>query len=653
MFFTYQQPNFDTALTELKTLLEEAQKEIDTLLTIELKNYANFVKPYQETFETIEHFTTPFSILNSTKNEEKIEALYTQMLPLLTEFDTDIKQNIELFDIFKAILKKEESTLNTAQIKVLTNEIRDFELSGSSLPKDKQEQIKTINLRLSEIQNEFSQNILKATAAFEITTEDYEDVKELPVSDLAMAKVEEAEKTSYKFTLQPPSFMSYMTFGSNPKLRQELYEAYTSRAPENEAILEEILALRAKEAELLEFDSYAALSLETKMADKPSDVIDFLEELLENSLAQAKNELSSLQEFAQQQGNSELKSWDTGYYSKKLEEERYSIDEDAFRPYFEQGRVLNGLFDFLDEFFGIQFIKQDEQAWDEKVRVYHLKRSGETFGKIYIDLESRSEKKGGAWMGDWRTFSKTSTGATNLPIAYIVCNFAPSSAENPSLLKHDDVVTLFHEMGHALHHLFSVIEEPFVSGISGVEWDAVEFPSQFLESFAYEKEVLKRFAIHHQKESVLPDDMIDNLIRAKNFQSALGMLRQLEFSLFDMKIHLKKMSASEVQETLDELRKTTALITPPASNKFQHGFSHIFAGGYAAGYYSYKWAEVLSADAFYSFIDNTLFDKEKANKLIDNFFSQGGAKGAMEHFTDFLGRTPQTKALLRLNGIEA
>jgi oligopeptidase A len=653
MFFTYTKPNFTTALNELNTLLESAKIDINTLLEQKEKNYANFVKPYQEIFESIEHFATPFSILNSTKNEAEIEKLYTDMLPPLTEFDTDIKQNPALFSIFKTILEKEESTLTQAQIQVLKNEIRDFELSGASLSKEKQERIKTINLRLSEIQNEFSQNLLKATNAFELITDKIEDVNELPANDLAMAKEESDGKVQYKFTLQPPSFLSYMSYGTNPDIRAKLYKAYTTRAPENEALLEEILALRDDEAKLLGFTNYAELSLATKMAEKPSDVVEFLSELLKNARPQAKQEFNALSEFAKNRGCEKLTSSDVGYYSKKLEEERYSIDEDAYRPYFEQSRVLNGLFTFLNDFFGITFEKQNESAWDEKVNVYHLLKEQKVFGKIYIDLESRAEKRGGAWMGDWRTFSKDSAGETHLPIAYIVCNFSPSSETNPSLLKHDDVVTLFHEMGHALHHLFSTIPEPFVSGISGVEWDAVEFPSQFLESFAYESEVLKRFAVHYQNEDILPEEMINNLIRAKNFQSALGMLRQIEFSLFDMKIHATKMSAKEVQTVLDELRKETALLTPPSFNKFQNGFSHIFAGGYAAGYYSYKWAEVLSADAFYSFVDNTLFDKTKADKLIQSFFSKGGEEGAMKHFIDFLGRAPESQALLRLNGIES
>lgn len=650
MFFTYAHPNLETAVDDLKSLLQTAKEEVDALLKQETKTYESFVRPYQYIFEKIEWFYTPLSILNSTKNEATIQQVYEEMLPLLSEFDSDVKQNPALFEAFKSI-QSQEQNLSGAQKKLLENEILDFELSGASLDGEKKARMKAIKSRLSQLSNTFSQNVLNATNAYELILESDRDIREMPASDRQQAETTVEGKTVYRFTLKGPSFSSFMTYCSNSSLREQMYKAYTTRAPENDPIMEEILALRDEKAKLLGFDNYAQLSLETKMARTPDEVEAFLTELATQSLPQAKGELETLQAFAKADGCENLQSFDTGYYSKKLEKATFDLDEELYRPYFEKQSVVSGLFEFLHNFFGITFEKIEESAWDEKVDAFILKRDDESFAKIYMDLESRDDKQGGAWMGDWRTHAKTPEGKTQLPIAYIVCNFAPSSKTTPSLLKHDDVVTLFHEMGHALHHLFSRVEEPFVSGIAGVEWDAVEFPSQFLENFAYEAKVLKMFARHYQNGDLLPDAMIDKLIEAKNFQSALAMLRQLEFGLFDIKIHKALHTANDVQTILDGVRKTTALLKPPAYNKFQHGFTHIFSGGYAAGYYSYKWAEVLSADAFYAFVDNGIFHDETAQAYIDNVLSKGGSRTAIENFTAFMGRDPDPTALIRLSGI--
>lgn len=650
MFFTYNKPDLTTAVDDLKQLLDDSKNGVNTLLAQETKTYDSFVRPYQFIFEKIEWFYTPLSILNATKNEEKIQEVYEAMLPLLSEFDSDVKQNPALFEAFKTIADA-ETNLTDTQKKLLENEILDFELSGASLPAEKQARMKTIKSRLSQLSNTFSQNVLNATNAYELILESDRDIKEMPESDRKQAETELDGKTVYRFTLKGPSFSAFMTYCSNSELREQMYRAYTTRAPENDTIMEEILALRNEKAKLLGYDSYAQLSLETKMARSPEEVEGFLVELATQSIPQAEKELATLQAFAKKEGCTDLRSFDTGYYSKKLEKATFDLDEEQYRPYFEKRSVVNGLFEFLNNFFKITFEKIEEAAWDEKVDAYILKRDGEPFAKIYMDLESREDKQGGAWMGDWRTHAKTPDGTTQLPIAYIVCNFAPSSESTPSLLKHDDVVTLFHEMGHALHHLFSRVEEPFVSGIAGVEWDAVEFPSQFLENFAYEAKVLKMFAKHYQNGELLPDAMIDKLIDAKNFQSALAMLRQLEFGLFDIRTHKALHSAGEVQEVLDDVRKSTALLTPPDYNRFQHGFTHIFSGGYAAGYYSYKWAEVLSADAFYCFVDNGIFHDETAKAYIDNVLAKGGSRTAIENFTAFMGREPDPTALVRLSGI--
>jgi oligopeptidase A len=483
MFFTFTQPNLATALDELTALLDDSKKEVAALLAQPDKNFHNFVRPYQHIFEKIEWFFTPLSILNSTKNDETIQEVYEAMLPLLSDFDSDVKQDPALFEVFKTICKN-EANLTHAQKKLLENEILDFELTGASLDEAQKSRMKAISSRLSQLANTFSQNVLNATNAYELILESDRDIKEMSESDRAQARKKADGKTFYRFTLKGPSFTSFMTYCSNPQLREQMYKAYVTRAPENDSLMEEILALRAEKASLLGFENYAALSVKTKMARNPEEVEHFLTDLAHQSRPQAIREFDRLRAFAAKEGCAELNSFDTGYYAKKLEKASFDLDEEHYRPYFEKQSVVAGLFEFLYHFFGITFEQIEERAWDAKTATYLLKRNSAPFAKIYMDLESRDEKQGGAWMGDWRTHAKTPDGTTQLPIAYIVCNFSPSSDTLPSLLRHDDVVTLFHEMGHALHHLLSTVEEPFVSGIAGVEWDAVEFPSQFLENFA-------------------------------------------------------------------------------------------------------------------------------------------------------------------------
>jgi len=650
MFLSYEAPDLNTFQEKMRTQLQDAKATIESLLAQPTITYESLVRPYQMIFEHINWTFTPLSLLNSTKNSEENQAVYSELLPVMSLFETEVKQDKRLYTHFKQLLENGKG-LSQAQKKVLENEILDFELSGAALDEEKQARLKEINQRLSELGNRFSQNVLDATNAFEMVIEDSVDVAEIPESDRALAEEEREGKTVWKFSLQGPSFLSYMTYGSNRVYREKMYHGYTTRAEENGAVLEEILALRHEEAMLLGYDSYAELSLKTKMASDSKEVLGFLNTLADASLPQARKELEGLKAFAEQEGCATLHSYDVAYYAKKLEEKTFDLDEEVYRPYFEQKSVVRGLFVFLEKFLGIHFKRCEETTWDDKALAYELFLKGAPIAKLYMDLEARSDKRGGAWMGDWRSYCRDEKGEVLLPVAYIVCNFPPSTASQPSLLRHDDVVTLFHEMGHALHHMLSRVDEPFVSGIAGVEWDAVEFPSQFLENFAYAPEVLKLFAKHHESEEVLSDAMIEKLISAKNFQSALGMLRQLEFGLFDMKIHQRASCASEVQEILDEVRHHVTLLTPPEYNRFQHGFTHIFAGGYAAGYYSYKWAEVLSADAYYAFIDAGIFDEALAERLIDNALGRGGSRSAAENFRGFLGRDPEPQALLRLSGI--
>lgn len=638
--------DLDGFIDELNKRVEENNKKIDELLEIKEKTYSNFVKPLGMIDEYLEQFFTPLSHINSVNNTEKTQEIYADSLPIITEYSTKLSQNLNIYKAYKEIYSNEKN-LNQEQKKVLELNIQNFELSGAHLDEKTKERLQEINIRKSELSNDFSQNVLDATSAYEYIITDERDVEGIPQSDLLDAKFEENGVTKYRFILQMPSYIAYMTYGKNEKIREELYRAYVTRAPQNEQIIDELLALKNEMSRLLGFPSYAAYSLASKMAKDEKSVIDFLEKLLMNSKEQAHAEIKELQEMA----HKPLCSFDTAYYSELLKKEKYDIDEELYRVYFEQISVLNGMFDFLNKLFGITFKKIDEKLWDEKAFSYDLYIGDKLKARLYLDLEARKSKQGGAWMNNFQTHCIDEKGNEQLASAVIVCNFPPSSKNNPSLLRHDDVVTLFHEMGHALHHMLSSVDENEVSGVNGVEWDAVEFPSQFLENFAYEPHVLKLFATHHETKEIIPDEMIEKLVRSKNFLSASGMLRQLEFSIFDFKLHTELYQGDEVQNLLDSIREESALIKPPSYNKFQNGFSHIFAGGYAAGYYSYKWAEVLSADAFFSVVDEGIFGSEIARKYLNIVLSRGGSLSMEKLFKELMGREPNPNNLLRLNGI--
>ncbi|MFX4242596.1 M3 family metallopeptidase [Aliarcobacter butzleri] len=652
-FKDFNLDNLENSKEILEKLLDEKRVLINELLNIENKTYKNFVLPFQEIGESINEFLTPIFHIDSVKNSEITTKVYEECLPIISKYETEISQNENIYLSLKDIQFNEKSTLNDIQNKVLENEIRDFELSGCNLENNKKKRLEEINLKLSELSHKFSQNLLNATNAFEMIITNFEDVKEIPQSDLELAKFEEDGITKYKFTLQMPSYLAYITYGTNRERREEIYKAYCTKAPENGKIIEQILALKDEKVKILGFENYAQYSLATKMAKTEDDVISFLEELGNKAKKKAKEELEEIKEIALKDGISDFRSSDMAYYSEKLKKAQYDLDEEYYRSYFEEQSVLNGFFDFLHQMFNIKFTKTQTKAWDEKVKVYDLSEDGKTIARIYIDLEARKDKRGGAWMNNWHSHFRNSNGEINLPTAYIVGNFPQSTKEIPSLLRHSDVVTLFHEMGHALHHLLSKIEEPFVSGISGVAWDTVEFPSQFLEYFSYDKDVLKLFAKHYQTGEVLNDEAIDRIIKAKNFQSSLATVRQVEFALFDFKLYQKLYKTEdEIQSLLDTIREEFAAIIPPRYNKFQNGFSHIFSGGYSAGYYSYKWAEVLSADAFYMFIDSgNIFNKELGIKYRDTILSQGGSYDMDKLFFDFAKREPSIDSLLKIEGI--
>ncbi|MEA1915251.1 MAG: M3 family metallopeptidase [Campylobacterota bacterium] len=654
MFNEFNTHNLEQSEEILTTMLRKSRADIDTLLDNPNKTYSNFVTPYQLIAQDIEEFITPIFHLDSVKNSELTQKVYAQILPLISIYQTELSQNEYIYSAIKDIQDNDYTSLSIIQQKVIDNEIRDFKLGGCGLSDEKKEKLKQINLSLSELSKKFSQNLLDATNAFELILDNEKDIQGIPSNDLELAAFtdESSDARRYKFTLQMPSYIAYMTYGPNRDHRQTLYKAYTTRAPQNEKIIEKILKLKNEEAHILGFDNYAALSIEPKMATSQKEVIQFLEDLASKGKERSLEELQEVKDLAKKLDNlDDIQSYDMGYYSEKLKKEQYDIDQEYYRPYFEQQSVLRGFFDFLHNLFNITLKEVSTPSWDDKVNVYDIYVNNKIHSRIYMDLEARKDKRGGAWMNNWHNKYVDKSGKQILPTAYIVCNFPASTQTTPSLLRHDDVVTLFHEMGHALHHLLTQIDEPFVGGINGVAWDAVEFPSQFLEYFAYEAQVLKTFAKHYKTKEVLDDISIEKLKRAKNFQSSTAMIRQVEFALFDFKLHQELYNAQQMQTLLDDIRQKYAPLLPPSYNKFQNGFAHIFAGGYAAGYYSYKWAEVLSAHAFYKFLDKGVFDQELSNLYKDLILGQGGSQNMDQLFFQLIGEKPQVDSLLKIDGI--
>ncbi|AXX87123.1 zinc-dependent peptidase, M3 family [Malaciobacter marinus] len=655
MFKEFNLENLENSKSLLEEKINQSKDKVEELLKIEEKSYENFVMPYQEVGENLSDFITPIFHIDSVKNSNITQKVLEECIPLISIYETEMSQNDNIYRSLKDIQDKDYISLSSIQKKVLENEIKDFELSGCHLDEEKKNRLKQLNLKLSELSQKFSQNLLNATNSFEMICENFEDVKELPKSDLELAKFtdENDNKTKYKFTLQMPSYLAYITYGTNREKREEIYKAYCTRAPENEEVINEILKLKDEKVKLLGFENYSQYSLSRKMANSEEEVVSFLKELAIKGKQSAKEELEEIKTYASEDNIEDIKSFDMAYYSEKVKKAKYDLDQEYYRPYFEQKSVLNGFFSFLNDIFEIKFEEVQTKTWDDKVKVFNIFENNKTIARIYLDLEAREDKRGGAWMNNWHTHYVDSNKKEHLPTAYVVCNFPQSKDNTPSLLRHDDVVTLFHEMGHALHHLLSKVNEPYVSGISGVAWDTVEFPSQFLEYFAYAKDVLKIFAKHYETKKVLDDEAIQRLIDARNFQSSLSMLRQVEFALFDFNLHQKLYNnAEEIQALLDSIRAEYSPLIPPSYNKFQHGFGHIFGGGYAAGYYSYKWAEVLSADAFYMFIDSgNLFNKELAMKYKEHILQKGGSENMDKLFYKFAQREPSVDSLLKIDGI--
>ncbi len=645
MFIDFSVQNLENFPNELKNLLQTHKKTIDNIAK-NAKNYQDSIKILDDLSEELDRFFTPLSHLNSVNNSKVTQKAYEESLPLLSDFSSYISQHQELYEKIKSLKAQ-----NELQQRVLDLEIRDFKLSGAELNQEEKDKLKEINLRLSQLANQFSQNLLDATNEFELILEE-QDVKGMPQSELEPAKVEVEGKTKYRFTLQMPSYIAYMTYGPNRQIREKLYRTYNTRAPQNQEVIDEILQLKLQKARLLGFKSYAEYALQTRDAASEEDVLNFLNELLESSIPQAKKEIEELKAFAKKcDGIEDLAPYDTAYYSQKLKKELFDFDDSQTKPYFEQNAVLKGMLELTGELFGVEFNAVKAPTWHESVRVYDISQEGKTFARIYFDLEARESKRGGAWMHNWQSHYIDSQGKEQLASAFVVANFSPASKEQPSLLRHDDVVTLFHEMGHAIHHLFSKVPERSISGIEGVSWDVVEFPSQFLENFAYEEGILKRFGFHYKTKEPIPQELLEKIKASKNFQAAMFMLRQLEFALFDFKLHQKLYQGKEVNDLLNQIRQKTALLKVPEYVRFEHGFSHIFAGGYAAGYYSYKWAEVFSADAFFECLTNGEFNKTRAKEYKENILEKGAVKDMSDLYKEWLSRRPKPSALLRLYGI--
>ena len=648
MFQEFKVDHLNQFPQNLENLLNQQREIINDITYSDETSYEKVLKPLQDLDEALNCFFTPLSHLNAVMNSEETQKAYEASIPLLSKFSSEMAQNVDLFHKIERI-QTDDPQSNT----VVSNEIRDFVLSGVNLPEKEKKRMEEISLALSELSNQFSQNLLDATNAFELIIKDEADVKGIPDSDLDAAREEIEGKTAYKFTLQIPSYLAYMTYGPNRKHRETLSKAYATRAPENAEVIDQILALKKEQAALLNFPNYATYALETRDAQNEEDVLSFLNALADAALPQANIELDELKAYAKHIDNiDDLAGYDVAYYSEKLKKEKFDFDDTMTKPYFEQKNVLHGMLEIISELFDVTFKTVEVPTWHSCVQTFDIYDQGKLSGRIYFDLEARKEKRGGAWMNDWETHFVDSQGETHLASAFIVCNFSPTTKETPSLLRHDDVVTLFHEMGHAIHHLFGKCHERPVSGINGVAWDVVEFPSQFLENFAYETAILKRFGYHYKTKEAIPTPLLEKIKETKNYQAALGILRQVEFSLFDFELHQALYQGEEVQNLLDKIREKTSLLKPPSYNKFQHGFSHIFAGGYAAGYYSYKWAEVLSADAFFSCIDpETGFDKAHAKGYKEFILENGGAQEMNALYQAWLGRKADVKSLTKLYDI--
>ena len=630
-------------------------------------SWDNLAAPIEELNDRLSQAWSPVSHMNAVVNSRELREAYNACLPLLSEYSTELAQSAELYQAYQSIADGDSfKQLSDAQRKHIENTLRDFRLAGVSLPEAKKQRYAEIKKRLSELSSKFSENVLDATQAW---TRLIDNVDELPgVPESALAAMQQGAQAKgeqgYLITLEFPCYFPILTYCENGALREEVYHAYVTRASEigpyagkwdNSDLINEKLALRHELAQLLGFESYAHYSLATKMAKSPEQVIAFLNELSEKTVSAAKQEYTELQQFAQKEfGVEALNAWDVGFYAEKLRQKRYTLSQEELRPYFPANQVIEGMFEVVGRLYGIRIEEQKGvNTWHPDVLFYQISLGDKLLGQFYLDLYARNDKRGGAWMDECRVRRCLADGTLQLPVAYLTCNFNGPVGGDPALLTHNEVTTLFHEFGHGLHHLLTLVDVAGVSGINGVPWDAVELPSQFLENWCWEPEGIELISGHFQTGEKLPQAMLDKLLDAKNFQAAMQMVRQLEFALFDFKLHLEFDPASPraVQAVLDEVRAEVSVVPTADFNRFQHGFSHIFAGGYAAGYYSYKWAEVLAADAFSRFEEEGVFNTETGQSFLAIILSQGGVYEPMELFVKFRGREPKIDALLKHSGL--
>lgn len=653
-------------------LLAEARETIEASVAAagEQPRWDNLVAPIEATQDRLSRAFSPVSHLHSVMDSAEWREAFQACIPKLTAFSSEVGQNSALYQAVHHLRDSDAfNTLDTAQQKVITDMLRDFQLAGVALNDADKTRYKAIAQRMSELSTQFQQHLLDATQSWQKHVTDESTLAGLPTSalDLLAQNAGNKELDGWLITLDAPSLIGVLTHADNRALRAEIYEAFSTRASElgpdegrfdNSALMDEILTLRQEAAQLLGFSNYAEQSLAKKMADSPSQIESFLLDLAERTQNVAATELDALRQLATDDGIESLQAWDIAYYGEKLKQVRYDFTDEQLRPYFPAHAAINGLFKVAEKLYGIHIRERDDvSTWHEHVTVYEiLDNDDQPRALFYLDPYAREGKRGGAWMDGFQNRQITADGLQQ-PMAFLTCNFAPPIGDKPALLTHDEVTTLFHEFGHGLHHMLTQVEQAPLAGISGVEWDAVELPSQFMENWCWHRESLDLFAAHYETGEPLPEELFDKLYAARNHMAGWQMLRQVEFSLFDLRLHRDYHAdqgagdASTVLETLNQVRSEVAVMQPPAFNRFPHGFMHIFAGGYAAGYYSYKWAEVLSADAFAAFEETSLFDTNTGRRFLTEVLERGSTRGAMDSFVAFRGREPSIDALLRHSGL--
>jgi oligopeptidase A len=645
----------------IRELLQRSRGEVASLEAQPHPTFENTVLPLEQLSHRLSRTWSPVSHLNGVLNSDELRASYNACLPLLTNYWTDLAQSEPLFRAYSAIAASESGTLDRAQRRVLERALEDFRLAGVGLPAEKKQRFKEVMQQLAQLGAKFEENVLDAMNAWSRQVTDPAELAGINPVIVEQARVRAAGQgvEGWMFLLEQPSYVAVMQDADSEKLRRDFYEAWATRASDrgpsagkydNTAVMGEILALRHEAARLLDYPNFAAYALATRMAPSTGAVFDFLHELARVAKPAAAREVAELEAFA----GRKLNAWDVSYYSEKLQAARFSISQEELRPYFPLPRVLAALFAVAGRLFGVQIVERGGvPVWHADARFFEIHDgTGKTLAGFYLDACARPKKRAGAWMDDCvgrKDFGNEHT----IPVAYLVCNFLPASPGKPPLLTHDDVVTLFHEFGHGLHHMLTRVGYPSISGINGVSWDAVELPSQFMENFAWRPEVLADMARHHETGEPLPADKQARLLGSRTFQAGLATLRQLEFALFDFRLHTEYDPAlgPRIEEILAGVRAEVAVFAVPEWNRFPHSFAHIFAGGYAAGYYSYKWAEVLAADAFSAFEEHGVFDRGVAQRFLDSILSQGGSRKALDAFVDFRGRPPDVKALLRQQGL--